>query len=302
MGAGGLICPFTGRNAAASIPPSQRCLSPLVPVTMAELEHGDTFAPCGIAQTPSRGILGLRVDATNYEAVTRQILCWAAAGESRYLCEVPVNMVMEAYDDAECRRVINQADIVTPGGMPIVWTLRRLGFPQQPRVYGPEITLRVCQAAAAAGLPVGFYGATENTLRRLVGRLQERFPGLQVVYTYAPPFRPLSPEEDAAVVARIHASGCRILFVGLGCPKQERWMNAHRGAIRAPMLGVGAAFDFISGVKKQAPAWVMRIGLEWAFRLATEPRRLWRRYAYHNPRFVCLIVRQLLKSRPAPWR
>ena len=241
----------------------------------------------------------MRVDATNYDAVTQQVMGWAAAGESRYLCEAPVSMVMEAYDHPDYRQAINQADIVTPGGMPLVWTLRRLGLPRQPRVYGPEITLRVCQAAAAAEVPVGFYGAAEATVRRLAARLEERFPGLRVVYAYAPPFRPLTLQEDAAVVEHMRAAGCRILFVGLGCPKQERWMASHRGSVRAVMLGVGAAFDFLSGTKRQAPACWQQLGLEWAFRLATEPRRLWRRYLYQNPRFAVLILRQLLRARPS---
>ena len=204
---------------------------------------------------------------------------------------------MEAYDHPDYRQAINQADVVAPGGMPIVWTLRALGLRQQPRVYGPEMTLRVCQAAAAEGIPIGFYGATHATLRLLRDRLRERNPGLNVAYAYAPPFRPLTADEDGAVVRQINDSGCRILFVGLGCPQQERWMAQHRGRVLAVMLGVGAAFDFIAGVKKQAPAKMQQLGLEWLFRLATEPRRLWFRYLYHNPRFLVLIGLQLLKHR-----
>jgi N-acetylglucosaminyldiphosphoundecaprenol N-acetyl-beta-D-mannosaminyltransferase len=263
--------------------------------------HRGILAPCGIPQTESRLLLGMRVDATSYEAVTRQVLLWAKAGESRYVCEAPVRMVMEAHDHPDYRQMINAADIVTPGGMPVVWTLRRLGLPRQPRVYGPEITLRVCRAAALEGIPVGFYGTTDPTLRLLIEKLRRRFPELEVTFSCAPPFRPLNPDEDAAVVKRINQSGCRVLCVGLGCPKQERWMALHRGRVQAVMLGVGAAFDFISGVKKQAPLPVQRLGLEWAFRLAAEPRRLWHRYLYYNPRFVFLIARQLMhQRRPGP--
>ncbi|MGA2863856.1 MAG: WecB/TagA/CpsF family glycosyltransferase [Verrucomicrobiota bacterium] len=256
-----------------------------------------SMAPCSIPLTESRSVLGMRVDATCYEAVTQHVVRWARARESRYLCEAPVQMVMEAYDHPDYRQAINQADVVAPGGMPIVWTLRALGLRQQPRVYGPEMTLRVCQAAAAEGIPIGFYGATHATLRLLRDRLRERNPGLNVAYAYAPPFRPLTADEDGAVVRQINDSGCRILFVGLGCPKQERWMAQHRGRVLAVMLGVGAAFDFIAGVKKQAPAKMQQLGLEWLFRLATEPRRLWFRYLYHNPRFLVLIGLQLLKHR-----
>ncbi len=147
--------------------------------------------------------------------------------------------------------------------------------------------------------PWGFYGATPQVLASMLDACGRRFNGLHVAYAYAPPFRQLTTEEDATVVSDINASGTRILFVGLGCPKQERWMAAHRGAVHAPMLGVGAAFDFLAGTKPQAPAWMQRAGLEWLFRLATEPRRLWRRYAYHNPRFVatpCRTIRQVIGS------
>jgi N-acetylglucosaminyldiphosphoundecaprenol N-acetyl-beta-D-mannosaminyltransferase len=212
-------------------------------------------------------------------------------------------MAMEAYDCEEYRQVVNGADLVTPGGMPIVWMLRRLGLRGQPRVYGPELTLRVCEAAARQGVPVGFYGGTTTALPRLVTRLEARYPGLKVAYAWSPPFRPPTAEEEASTVENIRRSGCRILFVGLGCPKQERWMARHCGALPTVMVGVGAAFDFISGVKAQAPPWLQRWGLEWLFRLITEPGRLWFRYLYHNPRFVALAARQLATARaPGPSR
>jgi N-acetylglucosaminyldiphosphoundecaprenol N-acetyl-beta-D-mannosaminyltransferase len=245
----------------------------------------------------ARYVLGMRVDAINYDDATGLILDWASQGETRCVCEAPIHMVMECYDAPDFRKCINDADLVTPGGMPIVWLMRLLGIRRQPRVYGPELTLRVCEAAARDKVPVGFYGGTAEAVRNLVCNLEKRYPGLPVVFNYAPPFRPLSMEEDQEVCARIAASDCRILFVGLGCPKQERWMNEHLGRIRAVMLGVGAAFDFISGNKPQAPRWLQAMGGEWLFRLGTEPRRLWRRYAYHNPRFVALAGWELLRSR-----
>lgn len=239
----------------------------------------------------------MRVDATSYEDATWRVLAWARAGESRYVCVANVHMTMEAYDALDFRRIVNAADLVTPDGMPLVWVLRRLGVPGQERVRGPELTLRVCEAAAREGIPVGFYGGTPEALERLVRSLRARSPGLKVAYAYSPPFRALTAEEDARIVDEINASGARILFVGLGCPKQERWMALHKGKVRAVMLGVGAAFDFLAGRVPQAPVWMQRLGLEWFLRLLVEPRRLWRRYAKHNPRFVILVTMQLLGLR-----
>lgn len=240
-----------------------------------------------------RFILGMRVDATSYAQATEQVVTWAKAGESRYVCVANVHMVMEAYDHPDFRALVNAADLVTPDGMPLVWMLRRLGVKDQERVYGPELTLRIAQAAAEEGIPIGLYGGTPQANEGLAQNLYERFPTLRIAYRYSPPFRPLSPEEETEVVEAINASGTRILFVGLGCPKQERWMAEHKDRVKAVMLGVGAAFDIHGGQKPQAPVWMQRAGLEWLFRLLNEPRRLWRRYLYHNPRFIILAIRQL---------
>ncbi len=245
---------------------------------------------------PARHVLGMRVDATSYDDAARRILTWARAGESRYVCVSTVHMVMEAHDDSTFRAVVNQADLVTPDGMPLVWLLRLRGVPGATRVYGPDLTPIVCEQAARQGIPVGFYGGTREVLEAMTARLRSRLPGLDVAYRFAPPFRPPSPEEDQRIVSAIEASGARILFVGLGCPKQERWMAAHRGRLGAAMVGVGAAFDFLAGAKRQAPGVVQRTGLEWAFRLLCEPRRLWRRYLYNNPRFLALVAGELLPS------
>jgi N-acetylglucosaminyldiphosphoundecaprenol N-acetyl-beta-D-mannosaminyltransferase len=148
--------------------------------------------------------------------------------------------------------------------------------------------------AEARGIPVGFYGGAPAALVCLQVVLRNRFPKLQIPYMWSPPFRPLTPEEDAAAVSAINESGARILFIGLNTPKQDYWMAAHRGRVHAVMLGVGAAFDFLAGTKVQAPRWMMAIGMEWFFRLVTEPRRLWKRYLKHNPRFVALFACQLL--------
>jgi N-acetylglucosaminyldiphosphoundecaprenol N-acetyl-beta-D-mannosaminyltransferase len=206
-------------------------------------------------------------------------------------------MVMEAFDDPTFRGIVNAADRVTPDGVPLVAALRRLGIPGAQRVYGPTLMPQVCARAEAQRLRVGFYGGTPEVLAAMSRALLARFPQLDIAFAFAPPFRPLTPAEDATVTQAIRAAGVQILFVGLGCPKQERWMAAHRDSLRCPMLGVGAAFDFIAGAKRQAPAWMQRIGLEWLFRLATEPRRLWRRYLIGNPRFLLHFAGEAWRQR-----
>lgn len=244
-----------------------------------------------------RYVLGMRVDATTYRDATERVLRWARARESRYVCVATVHMVMEAHNSSEFRQMVNRADLVTPDGMPLVWGLQLLGIRRAMRVYGPDLTPCLLERAAAEGIPVGFYGGASHALDRLACVLAQRFPGLRVAFLKSPPFRPPTPEEDAADVEHINQSGTRILLVGLGCPKQERWMAEHGGRVQAPMVGVGAAFDFLAGTKSQAPRWMQTSGLEWLFRLCTEPRRLWRRYLIHGPRFVGLFGLQLLGLR-----
>lgn len=247
------------------------------------------------APVQSRHILGMRVDETSYRHASHQVLDWACAGESRYVCVANVHMVMEAHDCAKFQAIVNGADLVTPDGVPLVWMLRGLGGAAQGRVYGPDLMLHICRLAARRKVQVGFVGGRPEVLERLVENLSARFPDLQVSFTYAPPFRPATEMETAWLVETISASHTGILFVGLGCPKQERWMAALRGRINAVMLGVGAAFDFHAGVVRQAPPLLQKLGLEWLFRLTVEPRRLWRRYLRHNPRFLMLALLQLIK-------
>jgi N-acetylglucosaminyldiphosphoundecaprenol N-acetyl-beta-D-mannosaminyltransferase len=245
-------------------------------------------------------ILGMKVDATSYEEASQAILEWSIGRASRYVCFAPVNNAVEAYDSVAYRRAINGSDLTTPDGMPLVWGLKLLGHPQATRVYGPDITTIVLRKAADARIPVGFYGSTPAVVGRLCDVARNQFPSLKIAYEWSPPFRPLTPEEDAEVVAAINGSGARILFIGLSSPAQDFWMAAHKGRVEAVMLGVGAAFDFISGTKPQAPRWMMRIGMEWLFRLITEPRRLWKRYLKQNPRFLILFTAQLLGWKEFP--
>ena len=243
-----------------------------------------------------RFILGMRVDDTSYSTATDQILSWAQERTSRYVCIANVHMAMEAYDNPAFQKVVNQADMVTSDGVPLVWALKLLGRKKASRVYGPDLTLHVCKAAARFNISIGLYGGTTESLNDFTHFLQRRFPGIQIACSIAPPFHPLTDAEDCRYSQAINDSGAQILFVGIGCPKQERWMAAHKGQINAVMLGVGAAFDFHSGRVKQAPSWLQRVGLEWLFRLLMEPRRLWKRYAKHNPRFVLSFARQWLQS------
>jgi N-acetylglucosaminyldiphosphoundecaprenol N-acetyl-beta-D-mannosaminyltransferase len=244
-----------------------------------------------------RLILGMRVDATSYTDATRRIIAWARARESRYVCISNVHMVMESYDAEKFRDLVNKADLVTPDGMPLVWALKRMGVTRATRVYGPDLTLHVCEAAARESVKIGLYGGTAESLRGFVEFLENRFAGIQIVCSVAPPFRPLSADEDEAYTRQLKDSGAQIVLVGIGCPKQEFWMAEHKERLRAVLLGVGAAFDFHSGKVRQSPRLLQRMGLEWAFRLMMEPKRLWRRYARNNPRFVGLLLLQLATAK-----
>jgi len=246
---------------------------------------------------PTRFSLDVKICGTSYEDATATVIEWAKAGDSRSIFAANVHTVMEAHDDQQFRDCVNAADLVTPDGMPLVWALRLQGLRGARRVYGPDLTETVLAAAEAEGIPVGFFGGSEAVLSLLIDKVRKRFPRLPVVYHVAPPFRPLTEEEDAAVISDVAESGARILFVGLGCPKQERWIAEHRNRIPAVMLGVGAAFDFLAGTKAQAPDWMQGAGLEWMFRFVTEPRRLWKRYTKHNPRFLVLMLMQLMRQR-----
>jgi N-acetylglucosaminyldiphosphoundecaprenol N-acetyl-beta-D-mannosaminyltransferase len=239
-------------------------------------------------------IVGSLVDSVNYEQAANRILEWTRLSESGIVLAANVHMVMEAFDDDGFRRIVNSADLVVPDGIPLVWMLWLKGVPRPGRVYGPTLMLRVLEAAAREKVPVGFYGGRPEVLESLIRKLRADYPELRVAYSYSPPFRSLSSEEDAEIARELRSSEARILFVGLGCPKQEIWMAMHKAEFRAVMLGVGAAFDFHAGARRQAPSWMQSIGLEWLFRLAYEPRRLWRRYIYHNPRFIVLAIADLV--------
>ncbi len=245
----------------------------------------------------SQTIIGTRVDATSYEDACNRILTWAESSISCYVIAANVHVLTTAYWDRHFRNVLAGAELVTPDGMPLVWALKLLGFPQQQRVYGPDLMLALCDRLSSSNLSIYLYGCTPETLERLKKNLLRTFPGLKIAGSYSPPFRPLTPEEELADINRIHQSGARIVLVSLGCPKQEHWMARQQGKLKAVAIGVGAAFAFHSGTVPQAPRWMMRNGLEWLFRLRGEPRRLWKRYAITIPSFVILFAAQYLRFR-----
>ncbi len=238
--------------------------------------------------------IGVKIDTVSYQSATNQAVNWATQCSSRYICVANVHTVMEAWDSKPFHETINNADLVTPDGMPLVWLLRLKGHRDQERVYGPTLMLHVLENAAQAGISVGFYGSTQQVLDQLKAHIQTNFANIKISYSFSPPFRDITPAEDEQISNAISLSKTQILFVGLGCPKQETWMATHRGRIPAVMIGVGAAFDFHARIKPQAPQWLQSIGLEWLFRFLTEPRRLWRRYLKHNSRFIFLAIADLL--------
>jgi N-acetylglucosaminyldiphosphoundecaprenol N-acetyl-beta-D-mannosaminyltransferase len=235
------------------------------------------------------------VDPVNQTRAVAAIERWIATGDQQYVTVTGIHGIMESQQDEHVRAIHNRAGLVVPDGMPLVWLSRLHGFAGADRVYGPDLLLACCHRSLATGYRHYFYGAGTGVPEQLIARLRARFPGLPVVGGFSPPFRALSPEEDAAIVRQINAARPDIVWVGLSTPKQERWMAEHRDRLDAPVLiGVGAAFDFHAGLKRQAPRWMQRSGLEWVFRLLCEPRRLWRRYLRNNPVFVWQLLLQAL--------
>jgi N-acetylglucosaminyldiphosphoundecaprenol N-acetyl-beta-D-mannosaminyltransferase len=203
----------------------------------------------------------------------------------------------EAQRDPEFKRVLKEAGLVVPDGMPLVLLARYHGFPLKRRVYGPELMLEFCRSTASKGYRHFFYGGAQGVAQELSEKLRQQFPGLTVAGTYTPPFRPLTMDEENEVARAVASTQPDILWVGLSTPKQEKWMFAHRHLPAPVMVGVGAAFDLNTGRLKQAPGFMREHGLEWLFRLLAEPRRLWRRYLIQGPQFVFYVVAELIGLR-----
>jgi N-acetylglucosaminyldiphosphoundecaprenol N-acetyl-beta-D-mannosaminyltransferase len=255
--------------------------------------------PAALPPVDQAPVLGVPLAVTDYERTLDWIDAAVALGAREYLCVAAVHTVMESREDAALREAVDGAAFTVPDGQPLAWALRKLGHEIDARVYGPELMERACARAAANGQRFYLYGGRdEQVLAQLAANLLDRHPQLQLAGGYSPPHRPLSDAELDEIAARINAARPDVVWVGIGVPKQEKWMAAMRDRLDAPVLiGVGAAFDFHAGLVPQAPAWMQRRGLEWLFRLMQEPGRLWKRYARHNPRFVAGFARQWASHR-----
>ncbi len=241
-------------------------------------------------------LFGVNVSSTTYEDALNQIIYAANNDIPAIISHLPVHGLIMTNNDPSFKTMINSFNIVAPDGQPVRWALNLLhGIKLTDRVYGPEMMLRLCHRAAEMGIGVYLYGSYQQVVEKLRSKLIEQYPLLQVVGFESPPFRPLTVEEDKAVVDRINNSGASLVFLGLGCPKQEVFAYEHQQRIKAVQICVGAAFDFHSGEKKMAPMWMQRNGLEWLFRMVQEPRRLWRRYLLTNSVFLFLLTKRLLK-------
>nr|WP_287329906.1 WecB/TagA/CpsF family glycosyltransferase [Mesorhizobium sp.] len=243
-------------------------------------------------------VLEVPVHALDWAQVVNCVFDWALRRESRTVFLGNVHSVVTARRNRAHAEAMNSADLVAPDGAPVAWVLRRQGHPDQPRISGPDLMWICCRRASELGTEMFLYGGSPGTLQRLEQCIRTKFAGINIVGSYSPPRRPLSAEEDEVVVRMINQSGARIVWVGLGCPKQESWMQAHRGRINAVMLGVGAAFDFHAGDVRRAPQWMQRSGLEWLHRLFQDPRRLASRYLVTNSLFIlALLEASLLPGR-----
>lgn len=248
-------------------------------------------------------ILGVGLSALNRELAVSEIIEAVQQRRKGYICVTGVHGVMESYDDPEVRRVHNGAMLCTPDGMPMVWLLRRAGHKEANRVYGPDLMLWLCEATEKVGLRHFFYGGADGVAVALTQKLLQRFPGLKVVGTYEPPFRRLDPAEEHQLIEMVRAARPDLVWVGLSTPKQDKFMAEYIHKLDTTiMLGVGAAFDIHAGRVRQAPYWIQRSGFEWLFRMCLEPRRLWKRYMYNNPRFLYHVLLQRLgwEKFPAP--
>ena len=244
-------------------------------------------------------MLGVGVSATTLEGALREVTRWVEQGDRRYVCLTSVHGVMESQRNGELLRIHNDAGLTIADGLPLLWAGRIAGASNMERLRGSDFLIALCDLAATRGWSCFFFGGAPGTPELLAARLRARFPSLRVAGTYSPPFRPFQSSENGQMVERINASGADLVLVGLSTPKQERWMAANRVALDATALvGVGMAFDVHAGLKPQAPLFIQKSGFEWLYRLAHEPRRLWRRYLWNVPRFLLHVLRRHPFMRP----
>lgn len=246
------------------------------------------------SKDPRVNILGVGISVLTMESALQKIEALLDHGDRGYICVTGAQGIIEAQDDRSYRNILNSAFLTTPDGMPTVWLGKYHGFRDMGRVYGPRLMLGLCNNSVAKGYRHFFYGGRPGIAEKLKAELTRKYPGLQIVGTYTPPFRPLTPEEETDLISQVQASGANVLWCGLGTPKQERFMVSHLDRLPVQlMIGVGAAFDILSGTTREAPEWVLRTGLTSIFRVCQEPRRLWKRYLLNNPRFMWLTFLQL---------
>lgn len=243
---------------------------------------------------PTLNVVGSPVTALSFKEQIKIILDWGSERLSKVICVANVHMLTEAYWQPELSSVLENADIVTPDGMPLVWMMKLLGASQQERVAGMDILLALGELAPAQNVKIFFLGSESKILDRIQVKLEQKFPQLQIAGMEPLPFRPLTSQEDAAIIEKINQSGAGIVLVSLGCPKQEYWMHQHKNKIQSVMIGVGGVFPVLAGLQKRAPLWIRQLGLEWLYRLIQEPRRLWSRYKKTIPPFVWLALKQLI--------
>jgi N-acetylglucosaminyldiphosphoundecaprenol N-acetyl-beta-D-mannosaminyltransferase len=262
--------------------------------------QGTALRPAAAPPEPATAeVLGVPLALTDYEGTLDWIDATVARGRGGYVCASATHLVTASLEDPALRAAVLGSDLVVPDGQPLVWALNLLGHDLADRVYGPDLMDRACARAARTGRRMYLYGGrSHGALVQLTRNLRLRHPGIKIVGGYAPPFRQLNEAEKAAVVADIERSRAEVVWVGIGVPKQELWMAEMTARLpRCVLVGVGAAFDIHGGLVPQAPGWMQRRGLEWVFRLAQEPRRLWRRYLRYNPRFVAGFARQWARER-----
>ena len=249
---------------------------------------------------PTKKLLDIPITCLPFEEQIMLILRWAKMRTSKIICLANVHMLMEAYWNPFFAQVLRRADVVTPDGQPLVWMLRMMGDLHQNQVAGMDIFLNLCDLAEQTGVKVYFLGSTKDILDKIKQKLNREYPILQVVGMNTIPLMSIeeivNSNQNQDLIAEINQSGAGIVFVCLGCPKQEIWMSQYQGAIKAVMIGVGAVFSMYAGIHPRAPHWIRQLGLEWLYRLLQEPRRLWRRYGTTIPPFVYLAAKQLVRS------
>ena len=248
-----------------------------------------------LATVPTQDVIGFPVTAVPFDQQIALMLKWGKRHFSKFVCVANVHMLTEAYWDPGLGTVLHNADLVTPDGMPLVWMVRLLGAYAQDRVAGMDIMQAICAAAPGQGVSVFFLGSEPAVLQLMRDRLEREYPHLTIAGMLSLPFRPLTPAEDQEIIQTIHQSGAGIVFVSLGCPKQEFWMSQHKSQIEAVMVGIGGVFPIYAGLYKRAPDFIRESGLEWLYRLIQEPRRLWKRYTSTIPPFLWLALKQLVK-------